>query len=274
MGRVRILDFQNSPIDSFRFFNAGNGPQKPYEDLVPIHLAKVTALPEGTDFLIVTSDLQGRVQSDSDGDDNLPLMGETLPGWLSRNVIPRLFGQTTVTGGVLLVGDFYTVPHLDKRGGTGDVTSVWQAFAHEFAWVVGVPGNHDLFSQAFMRRKVPESERMHVLDGGSLEIGGLSIAGLGGIIGKITRPHRRQEEAYLQSLQDLWQANPDILLMHEGPSGTSPEQRGLLSARDILSSAGEGLIIRGHKCWRDPLAEFDCGSQVLNVHQRVVIFTT
>ncbi len=42
----------------------------------------------------------------------------------------------------LLAGDFYTVPALDKRGGTGDVTDVWRAFGECFAWVAG---NHDLF---------------------------------------------------------------------------------------------------------------------------------
>ena len=47
--------------------------------------------------------------------------------------------------GVLLAGDLYTVPALDRRGGSGDVTAVWRAFGDEFSWVVGVAGNHDTF---------------------------------------------------------------------------------------------------------------------------------
>ncbi|MEZ6040302.1 MAG: hypothetical protein R3C20_07335 [Planctomycetaceae bacterium] len=74
--------------------------------------------------------------------------------------------------GVILAGDFYTVPNLDKRGGSGDVTSVWQAFARQFKWVVGVAGNHDIFgnSEAPAQRI---SANSHYLDGQRVMLSGL-----------------------------------------------------------------------------------------------------
>jgi hypothetical protein len=45
----------------------------------------------------------------------------------------------------ILAGDLYSAPGGDVRGATGDLRSVWSAFADAFAWVVGVAGNHDLF---------------------------------------------------------------------------------------------------------------------------------
>ena len=41
---------------------------------------------------------------------------------------------------------------LDKRGGSGDVTGVWLAFADIFQWVAGVAGNHDTFGPDRIRR--------------------------------------------------------------------------------------------------------------------------
>ncbi len=75
----------------------------------------------------------------------LRLLGEWLPQILAESILPGLplpAGRV----GVLLAGDFYTVPSLDKRGGSGDVDSVWQAFGEHFHWVVGVAGNHDTYA--------------------------------------------------------------------------------------------------------------------------------
>jgi len=69
----------------------------------------------------------------------------------------------------LLAGDFYTVPALDKRGGTGDVTDVWRAFGECFAWVAG---NHDLFGDRNIWRPsfVPP---LYYLDGETIEVDGI-----------------------------------------------------------------------------------------------------
>ena len=71
---------------------------------------------------------------------------EALPSRLTVEILPGV-GLNDGGIGVLLAGDFYTVPALDRRGGSGDVTAVWKAFGDESSWVVGVPGNHDTFGE-------------------------------------------------------------------------------------------------------------------------------
>ena len=84
-------------------------------------------LPDGVAAILATGDLQGR-QLFEDANEGPPkLLGEVLPGVLTGEVLPAL-GLPTGRIGVLLTGDFFTVPALDRRGGSGDVTEVWRAF--------------------------------------------------------------------------------------------------------------------------------------------------
>lgn len=269
---MRIVEFRAEPAFEFRYLNAGRGPGQFYEDRLPVHVARVDRLPDGMSALIATADLQGRERFEDSSGGAIRLLGEALPQRLRREVLPALSLGETDPVGVLLAGDFYTVPALDKRGGTGDVTSVWKAFADSFEWVAGIPGNHDTFGEPPQRRpRFPA--HMHFLDGDVKEIRGLRIAGLGGIIGKATRPNRRSEEDYLATLRHLLQPRPDVLLMHEGPDGPEAGQRGLSQVREILCESGMGLVIRGHAHWPQPFAEFESGLQILNVDARVVILT-
>jgi Icc protein len=269
---MKILEFQSASTFEFRFLNAGRGPGQFYEDRLPVHLAKVDRLPDGVSALIATADLQGRERFQDSPGGPLRLLGEVLPQRLVKEVLPALNLSDPVQVGVLLAGDFYTVPALDKRGGTGDVTSVWRAFAECFQWVVGIPGNHDTFGDPPQRRpRFPA--RMHFLDGDVVDVGGFRIAGLGGIIGNPARPNRRCEEEFLAALEKLLDPCPDVLLMHEGPDGLLPEQRGLSQVREILTASGIELVIRGHAHWDHPFAELSSGLQVLNVDARVVVLT-
>ena len=93
-----------------------------------------------------------------------------------------MIGQPVEQVGVLLCGDFYTVPNLDKRGGSGDATSVWNAFSNEFSWVVGVAGNHDTFGIDASKPPMFRSP-LHFLDCNSKLICGLEIASVSGIVG-------------------------------------------------------------------------------------------
>lgn len=270
---MKIIEIQTSPIAEFQYLNAGRGPGQFYEDRLPVHLARVDRLPDGVSAIVVTADLQGRERFQDSAGGPLRLLGEVLPQRLVREVLPTLGIRESMPVGVFLAGDFYTVPALDQRGGTGDVTSVWHAFADSFSWGVGVPGNHDLFGDPPQRRpKLPS--RMHYLDGDTVNVAGLKIAGLGGIIGNINRINRRSEDDYLATLKRLVEAPPDILLMHDGPDGSQPAQRGLLRVRELLIESGMGLVIRGHAHWDQPFAEFESGLQVLNVDARVVVLTT
>lgn len=156
---MKITEFSDSSAHEILYLNAGRGPGQFYEDRLPIHLATVDRLPEGVSALVVTGDLQGRERfEDAPGDgDGLRLLGEALPKRLVEEVFPLLGIAATDRVGLLLAGDFYTVPALDKRGGTGDVTAVWYAFAECFKWVAGVPGNHDLFGDRPEQR--PSTDR-------------------------------------------------------------------------------------------------------------------
>lgn len=270
---MKIVEFQAEPILEFRYLNAGRGPGQFYEDRLPVHVARVDRLPVGITALVATADLQGRERFEDSPSGSIRLLGEALPQRLVREVLPALSLRESDPVGVLLAGDFYTVPALDKRGGTGDVTSVWRAFADCFAWVAGIPGNHDTFGEPPQRRPRFPSH-MHFLDGDATEVNGLRIAGLGGIIGKATRPNRRSEDDYLATLRRLLHLRPDVLLMHEGPDGPDPGQRGLSQVREMLLETGTGLVIRGHAHWPQPFAEFESGLQVLNVDARVVVLTT
>lgn len=270
---MRIIEFETNPTVVVPYLNAGQGAGGFYEEQLPIQVARVDRLPDGLSALIATADLQGRERFEDSPGGPLRLLGEALPSRLAEEILPALSLHDASRIGVFLAGDFYTVPGLDRRGGTGDVTAVWNAFAEFFLWVAGVPGNHDLFEETSQSR-LRLSARARVVDGTQANVGGLRIAGLGGIIGKTTRPNRRSEDGYLQTLSHLAQSRPEILLMHEGPCGPNPGQRGLSQALEILRGSGVELVIRGHAHWTQPLAEFEDGLQILNVAERMVILMT
>lgn len=177
---MRITSIELKLLAEIRYLNAGRGPGDFYNDVVPVHRGFVDALPKGTSAIVVTADLQGRETFESAGGQPLRLLGEVLPAMLRADVLPSL-GLPKGDIGVLLAGDFYTVPALDNRGGSGDVRPVWDAFAAEFDWVVGVAGNHDTFAGGANRPSF--TGPVHFLDNDHVTIGGVSIAGLSGIQG-------------------------------------------------------------------------------------------
>ena len=252
--------------------NAGRGGGPRFQDELPVHHAQVDRLPDGVSAIAVTADLQGReCKADEDG---VPgrLFGEVLPWMLLEEVFPCLGLEDPSRVATFLAGDFYTVPLLDKRGGTGDISSVWQSFNDCFAWGVGVAGNHDLFGKSW--RPTPGFfSNMHYLDGDVLEVAGLRIGGLGGIIGNRAKPQRREENEYFRALESLLRPELDVLIMHEGPDGLALDQQGNSKIRDLLERHPPHLVIRGHKHWAEPFAQFPSGLQVLNVDARVVILT-
>jgi Icc protein len=272
-GNMKIVNFQFEPILEIPYLNAGRGPGQFYESRLPIHLAQVDRLPDGVSAIVITGDLQGRERFEEAGNGPIRLLGEVLPRRLIHEVFPLLDIRDFERVGALLAGDFYTVPTLDKRGGTGDVIGVWHAFSEHCLWVAGVPGNHDMFGEPPQRRpRFPGG--MHFLDGDVIEVGELRIAGLGGIVGHTSRPNRRSEDDYLATLQQLLEKRPHLIVMHDGPDGPLAEQRGMTRVREILLDSETGLVIRGHAHWDQPFAAFDSGLQVLNVDARVVVLTT
>ena len=110
---------------------------------LPILSGTVDALPDDLSALLIASDLQG-VAPSADHGGALALLGEVLAQELRQLEDLDLIPPSRQIG-VILAGDLFSAPAGDKRGATGDVRSVWSAFAREARWVAGVAGNHDLF---------------------------------------------------------------------------------------------------------------------------------
>lgn len=235
-------------------------------DRLPVYSGIVDRLPEGIDALVVTADLQGRESfPNRRQSDQLRLLGEVLPQWL-RPVLGDLGFGPSANIGAILAGDFYTYPDLKGRGGTGDVTPVWHAFADEYAWVVGVAGNHDTFGLSKGSKR-----NSYFLDDERIELAGFHIAGLSGVIGNPGKNFRRSEEDYLEAVRNLLSKPTDIMVMHDGPDAPVSGYRGIEEVRTIVESKRPKLVVRGHSHWPTPLVELKNDVQVLNVDATVVV---
>jgi Icc-related predicted phosphoesterase len=248
------------PVHEIRYLNAARRGGTETARL-PILRGVVRGLPEGIDALVATSDLQGIVPDPRTRASTLlgVAVAEVLEELGFEGVIPR-----AMRSGVLLAGDLYSVPDANKRGGFGDVTEVWSAFADRFAWVAGVAGNHDDVSS------VARGEGVHVLDTEDAIVAGLRVAGVGLITGDPSRRGRREEEEQISRIELVAEKKPDVLLLHEGPQGDHEEQPGHEGIRALIERCGVGLTVCGHVHWEEALAAGG-GRQVLNVDARVVV---
>jgi predicted phosphodiesterase len=176
--------------------------------------------------------------------------------------------------GVVLAGDLDVRENLDCRGGSGDVLAVWKAFERRCRWAVGVAGNHDSFGSKPRRGIDPGDLRrqpnIHFLDGSMVELDGLKIAGLSGIVGNPRRPFRRRESDYVDAVSKLRQSRPDILIWHDGPEVPQFGFQGNSAVREALEKERSMLVICGHSHWESPLALLNNGTQIVNVGGRVI----
>lgn len=267
---LRILSIETTPLHLLPFINVSSSG-KPVREFLPFLRGQIEGLPEGLDALFITADLQGRVRSVG-GSSATRLLGESVAECAKELAAEGLIPATERMG-VVLAGDFYCREGLDKRGGSGDVRSVWAAFARCFRWVAGVAGNHDLLGDRWLKADLIEFKKqpgIHFLDGDLSEADGLLIAGLSGVIGNPERPYRRTEQDFDAITRMLAELGPDLLVMHDGPEGNE-RQLGRPSVRQTLQSARRTLIIRGHAHWKDPLAVLSNGTQILNADSRVVL---
>jgi len=268
---MRILSIEDSPFHLLRYRNV-SGARKVVTETLPFLRATVDRLPNGLEAILATADLQGREIANDHGD-NGRLLGEQLAehcAFLAETgVLPCLEKV-----GVILAGDLYARELLDKRGGSGDVRQVWAAFAQRFRWVAGVAGNHDVFGKspslpefkAFLRQP-----KTYFLDGDTVELDGLRIGGLSGVVGDSARkPFRREEKVFASEAKRLAGASPDLLVMHDGPDGNDT-RRGWPVIREALEQSRPTLVIRGHAHWESSVATLQNGTQVLNVDARVVL---
>lgn len=178
---MRILSIEKTPVHEWTYLSAAprGGSELRHLPLLP---ATVDALPAELEALIVTSDLQG-VATNAEHEGAAALLGEVLAEELA---ILADLGELPHANhlGILLAGDLYSDASGAVRGASGDVRSVWSAFAERFRWVAGVAGNHDTFGTPRERERLLQRPGLHLLDGEVRELDGLQVGGLSGIIGQ------------------------------------------------------------------------------------------
>ncbi|MDQ3370060.1 MAG: hypothetical protein M3680_31980 [Myxococcota bacterium] len=260
MRRLQIERIGDELLAELRYLNAVSGGGTEIERL-PISRGNL-AQPLGgeLDAIIACSDLQGVVRA---GDGTTQLLGIAVAAAVQQLAVDGILPPGARTG-VVLAGDLYSAPDASRRGGHGDVSAVWRAFAEHHAWVAGVAGNHDDVS------KLGGLERVHLLDGDVLELGGVRIGGVGLISGSRAKPGRRTEADQLARIARVIDQAPDLLVLHEGPHGKSPHQRGHAGIHGLVEAGEIGLTVCGHDHWRIPLSAHAAG-QILNVDARVVV---
>jgi Icc protein len=258
---VRVDRIEDTPLTELRYLNAGPGGGT-VVDRLPILRASGGPLADELDAIIFCSDLQGVVRGH---DNRTELLGVAVAEQLEELAFDGELPPAARTG-VILAGDLYSVPAANKRGGHGDVADVWRAFAERYPWVAGVAGNHDDVSN------VPTiGDTVHLLDGNVVELDGIRIGGVGGIIGNPRKPGRRDEADFLALVDRAIDAELAILVLHEGPHGeVELRQRGNTAIRHTIEAGEVALTICGHDHWKHPLAASSVG-QILNVDARVVV---
>ena len=253
---MKIIEIDEIPFYEIRYLSSGPKGQV-RKCILPFYKVKVDQLPEGMTSFVVASDLQGREKGGKGR-----LLGEQLAEELK---LMQDIGDISAVDLVLLAGDLYDYPDCHKLGGTGDVTSVWNAFAEAFPMVVGVHGNHDKIEGAL-------ADNTQILDGKSSNVAGFTISGVSGIIGKLSRNQRKSESDFMDKLSKSTSKKVDICLLHEGPDYPELNCRGNPDIREWLEVDGECLVIFGHCHWKEHLVEIG-KNQVLNVDAKVFSFS-
>lgn len=258
---VRITRLAQQPVHRLRYLNAGRRGRRE-SSVLPILLAEAEGLGEGVDAWILASDLQGVVTA---WDGQSVLLGVALVDELlqlaEHGVLP--YPERT---GVVLAGDLFSAPGGDVRGASGDVREVWEAFASAYRWVVGVAGNHDWFGEGRERARFESLEGVHLLDGDVVTLDEVSVGGVGEVVGDPDKPGRKSADDFLTRLKRVARAEPDVIVLHQGPEGDD-HQPGEPLVTEALTSFG-GTVVCGHVHWKHPCSD---DGRVLNVDGRVVV---
>lgn len=230
-----------------------------------VERVRVDSVPDGCRAILAAGDLQGIAPSPLGGQPGLLgiAVADYLEIWAGQGLLPP---PSEV--GVLLAGDLYSAPGADRRGASGPVADVWLAFvAAGCSAVFGVAGNHDEVTAAQVAALGPD---VALLDGDRRHFGGLTVAGVSGVIGDPGRPLRRTEKDFHRAVKAAMTPLPDVLLLHEGPTGDSVDQRGNPALRALIERRAPALTLCGHVHWARPIAPLGSG-HVINVDARVVV---
>jgi 3',5'-cyclic-AMP phosphodiesterase len=263
---MRVTSIDMTPVAEIQHLAAA-GEGRAASRRLPVLRGTVDALPSGLDALVLASDLQGVAELEP-GDSRL--LGEVVAARLAAMAKAGAIPPCDRTG-VLLAGDLFSAPAADVRGASGDVRSVWRAFARYFRWVAGVAGNHDTFGAGHDRGRSFHEPGIHLLDGTAVKLDGLNIAGVGGIAGDATKPGRRDEREFVRELKRMIAGAPDVVVLHHGPDAQRGELRGHPEIRRAFDRSGPLLVVCGHVYWPQPTTDLRGGAQALNVDSRVVV---
>lgn len=243
-----------------------NGNRVIKEENLPIYLGTIiNSGIKDIEYIVIASDLQGNVVEK----DETKLLGEVLPSFLELLFEIEFEGIDRKKVGVLLCGDLYA--RLDKRGGLGDVKNVWRAFNDKFGFVVGVAGNHDDFGKPEEFESFIQEEGIYYLHNQIRKVRKLKIGGISGIIGRPDKLFRNDESEHLKELKKLLLAQPDFILLHEGPNNINPELHGNDKIREVIERSKRNIIFCGHNHWNCSLIEKENGTQILNVDSKCII---
>jgi len=252
---MKILKIESQSFHEINYKSSGPSG-KIRNSSLPFFRATVDKLPEGIPSIVVASDLQGREIKCTNR-----LLGEVVAEELT---LLYELEQIPYVNLVILAGDLYDYPDCRKLGGTGDVTSVWNAFAHRFDKVIGVHGNHDIVIEELLNKNV------NILDCTSDTFLDLKVGGISGIIGRIDRNQRKSEEHFRNELIKLIALKNDITILHQGPDDLENSQKGEPMIRECLENKGAGLVVFGHCYWNNPLINIG-SNQVLNVNNKLFL---
>lgn len=234
-----------------------SGADKPERRLLEVALVRYAWEKKTAPCFLVTADLQGREQ----GKHN-QLLGEVLAEELA---LLQELGQVPALDFCLLAGDFYDYPDCHKRGGTGEVTSVLNAFAPLAPQTLAVLGNHDEATPTALAPQVT------LLDGTKASVAGLTVGGVGGIVGNPERNQRKSETEFLRAVERATRPKADILLLHQGPEGPTERHRGWSALNEQFQYEDDLLVVFGHCHWPTPFhtegTNFFC-----NTDSRALIF--
>jgi len=252
---MKILKVESQSFHEISYKSSGSSG-KIRNSSIPFFRATVDKLPTGISSIVVTSDLQGREINGTN-----PLLGEVVSEELT---LLYELEQIPYVNLVILAGDLYDYPDCRKLGGTGDVTGVWNAFAHRFEQVVGVYGNHDTVIDEQLNKNV------NILDCTSDTFMDLKVGGISGIIGRLDRNQRKSEEHFKSELIKLITKKNDINVLHQGPDSPDNSQKGELMIRECLGNKGARLVVFGHFYWDKPLINIG-NNQVLNMNNKLFL---
>lgn len=270
MSGVRVESSPSRIVHQLPYLNAPPRGGPPLRGLLDIEVLRASGIGQFAG-LVVTGDLQFRAKRDLKSWEPGPMLGEVLAEELALLCDSGILPAASSLG-VVLTGDLFCGEEVDRRGETGDVRSVWEAFAQRFMAVVGVAGNHDTFGDQREEKSFRSGAGRYLLDLDVVTVGGLSIGGLSGIVGDPGRRNRRVEDEYVVGVEVLTTApGLDLLVLHESPGLSQHGLVGNERVAQLLGARHVPLVVCGHSHWGQHLAELPSGTQVLNVDARCVV---